>query len=342
MSERIARRGLAVFGGSIEDMAVAAAAADRAGFHSVFTPELYNRSATVTLAAIAERTSNCLIGSGILYGVGRSPLMLAAEARDLDELSGGRLILGLGNGTRRMIEDWHGLDGEAPAKRIEELVPLLRSLWRLAEAPVDHHGRFYRCRIRALDELAEPPGRDIPVFTAGVNPRMIESAGRVANGLLGHTLFSPRYIEDVVLPALARGASVAGRDPESIAFVAMVLCATSCDEEQARREAATMIAFYASVKTYATVFAISGFAREAERIREGFARQDTEAMISAVSEEMVDAFAVAGTPEQVTRRIARHHALADHVVLFPPGFRVSPERKAENLRMLIDHCAPPR
>jgi probable F420-dependent oxidoreductase len=342
MSEPAAQRGLAVFGGSIEDMAMAAAAADRAGFHSVFTPELYNRSATVTLAAIAQHTSECSIGSGILYGVGRSPLMLAAEARDLDELSGGRLILGLGNGTRRMIEDWHGLDGEAPAKRIEELVPLLRSLWRLGEAPVDHQGRFYRCRISALDELAEPAGRDIPVFTAGVNPRMIESAGRVADGLLGHTLFSPRYIEEVVLPALRRGASVAGRDPESVAFIAMVLCATSNDEEEARREAAAMIAFYGSVKTYANVFAASGFATEAERIRNGFARRDTDAMISAVSDAMVDAFAVAGTPAQVTRRLARYQAIADHVVLFPPGFKVAVERKAENLRMLIEHCAPPR
>ena len=340
MSTRLARRGLAVFGGSIEEMALAAAAADRAGFHSVFTPELYNRSATVTLAAIAHHTTACSIGSGIMYAVGRSPLMLAAEARDLDELSGGRLILGLGNGTRRMIEDWHGLDGAAPAKRIEELVPLLRSLWRLADAPVDHQGRFYRCRIRALDELAEPPSRDIPVFTAGVNPRMIESAGRVADGLLGHTLFGQRYIEDVVLPALGRGASVAGRDPDSVAFAAMVLCSASKDEEQARREVAAMIAFYGSVKTYTTVFAASGFAAEAERIREAFGRHDTEAMVGAVSDEMVDAFAIAGTPEQVSRRLERYDQIADHVVLFPPGFKVTPARQAENLRLLIEHCAP--
>jgi alkanesulfonate monooxygenase SsuD/methylene tetrahydromethanopterin reductase-like flavin-dependent oxidoreductase (luciferase family) len=90
------------------------------------------------------------------------------------------------------------------------------------------------------------------------------------------------------------------------------------------------------------VFAASGFATEAERIREAFARRDTEAMIAAVSDEMVDSFAVAGTPAQVQRRLARYHAIADHVVLFPPGFKVSAERKAENLRMLIETCAPSR
>jgi probable F420-dependent oxidoreductase len=338
MSARAARRGISVFGPSLEEMAAAAGAADAAGFESVWTSELYNRSATVTLAAMAQRTSACAISSGIMYAVGRTPLMLAAEARDLDELSSGRLILGLGNGTRRMVSDWHGLDGDAPARRMEELVPLLRALWRLHEQPVDHDGRFYRCKIKALDQLTEPPVRDIPIFTAGVNPRMMESAGRVADGLVGHTLFSPRYIEDVALPAIARGARTAGRDGSKIAFAAMVLCSVSDDEEQARRDAAAMIAFYGSVKTYAGVFEISGFGEQAQRIREAFGRRDVDAMIAAVSEEMVDEFSVAGRPDDVSARLRRYDALAEHVVLFPPAWGVEPERKRENLALLIERC----
>jgi hypothetical protein len=69
----------------------------------------------------------------------------------------------------------------------------------VTEAPVDHDGRFYRLRIAALDDLATAPQRDIPIYTAGMNRRMIEAAGRVADGLLGHTLFSPRYVTEVVL-----------------------------------------------------------------------------------------------------------------------------------------------
>jgi probable F420-dependent oxidoreductase len=340
MSEHNAERGISVFAASIETMAAAAAAADAAGFASAWASELYNRSATITLAALAQRTSACAIGSGIMYGVGRTPLMLAAEARDLDELSGGRLILGLGNGTRRMISDWHGLDGDAPATRIEELVPLLRRLWRLNEGPVDHDGRFYRCRIRALDAMTEPPVRDIPIYTAGVNPRMMESAGRVADGLVGHTLFSPRYIEDVALPAIERGARRTGRDPADVAFAAMVLTSVSDDEEQARREAAAMIAFYGSVKTYANIFDVAGFASHADRIREAFGRGDVEAMIGEVTDEMIDEFAVAGTADQVNDRLPRYDALAQHVVLFPPSFNIAPERVAENLGMLIERCGP--
>ena len=339
MSDR-ARRGLAVFGTSLSAMARSGAGADRAGFDSVWTSELYNRSATVTLAALAGSTEDCAIGSGILYGVGRSPLMLAAEARDLDELSHGRFVLGLGNGTRKMIADWHGLDGAAPAARMEELVPLVRRLWSLNEGPLDHQGRFYRVRIAALDDLAGPPPRRIPIFTAGVNPRMIETAGRVADGLLGHTLFSPGYVDDVVRPAVARGAARAGRDPREIAIATYALAAAHPDEEVARRQAAAMIAFYGSVRTYAGLFEHAGFGREVEAIREAFVRRDPDAMVAAVTDAMVDEFAVAGTPAQVAGRLRRWDGVVDEVVLSPPTFRVTESEVGENLAALTGCCAP--
>jgi probable F420-dependent oxidoreductase len=333
------RRGLCAFAPSIETMAGAAAAADRAGFHSIWTSELYNRSATVTLAAIAQSTSRSAIGSGIMYGVGRSPLMLAAEARDLDELAGGRMTLGLGNGTRRMISDWHGADGESPATRMEELVALIRRIWRLNEAPIDHRGRFYRLKIAALDDLAAP-ARSIPIYTAGVNPRMIETAGRVADGLLGHTLFSPRYIEEIVRPALERGAAHASRDPREIQVATYALTVVDADEERARRDAAAMIAFYGSVRSYGRLFDVCGFSAEAEAIQGAFRDQDVSAMIAAVSEDMVDEFALAGRPDQVRDGLSRFDGLVDEVVLSAPSFRISPERAGEILNGLIEHCSP--
>lgn len=332
--------GICAFAPSLEAMAGAAADADAAGFDSVFTSELYNRSATITLAAVAMRTSRCEVASGIIYGVGRSPLMLAAEARDLDELSGGRFVLGIGNGTRRMISDWHGQDGSGPASRLEELVPLLRRIWRLHEGPIDHEGRFYKLRIRALDDLASAPGRNIPIYGAGLAPRMIEASGRVADGLLGHTLFSPRYIREVARPALERGAVHAGRDPADVALATYTLAVASHDEEQARREAAAMIAFYGSVKSYGQLFDVCGFAAEAKAMQAAFAARDVDAMVGAVTDAMIDEFACAGTPAQVAAALRRYHGVADHVVLSPPSFRVSPGRIAENLALLTEHCAP--
>jgi len=207
------------------------------------------------------------LGSAIAYAFGRTPVVLAAEARDLDELCGGRLILGLGTGTRRMQQDWHGLDGEHPASRMEELVPLLRRLWRLHEGPIEHDGRFYRLHVRPTAGVASPLRTEIPVYMPASNPRMIEAAGRVGDGLVGHPLFTPEYVREVARPALARGAEHTGR-PTDVPIAGYLTCSVGADREAARDAARAVVAFNSTVKTYRVVHRLHGFEEHAERIRE--------------------------------------------------------------------------
>jgi probable F420-dependent oxidoreductase len=330
--------GLELQGVDIRTMAELATAADAAGLPAVWAPELYDRSATISAAAMIGATERIGIGTSVAIGVGRSPLTLAAEARDLDVLSGGRFVLGLGNGTRRMISDWYGQDPSAPAVRMEELVTLVRKLWRMHEGPVDHEGRFYQLRFRATGDVA-PPARQIPIYTAGVNPRMIETAGRVADGLLGHVLFTTDYISDVVLPAIHRGAQHAGRPPTDVTIASLVLAAVSDDVELARREAAAQIAFYASAKTSAPLLETIGFGAEGAAIREAFARGDLAAMVAVVTDRMIDTLAVAGTAADVRAGLRRYEGLLDHAILYAPSFRTSPGRVRESALGLIDACA---
>lgn len=323
-------------GTSVRAMADVAAAADAAGLDAAWAPELYNRSATITLAHMAARTARCRVGTAIAYGVGRSPLVLAAEARDLDELSGGRFVLGLGNGTRRMIADWHGQDPDAPAVRMEELVGLVRRLWRVHEEAVHHDGRFYRLHLEPTGDLLPPLRERIPIYTAGVNPRMIEVAGRVADGLLGHTLFTVPYLEDVVLPAIARGAERTGRDVADVQVASLVFASAHADAEQARREVAGQIAFYASVKTYKPLLDTIGFAAEGEAIRAAFARRDLDAMVATVPDRMIDALAVAGTLADVRSALRRYEGLLDHAILYTPSFGLTPARALQSALDLIE------
>lgn len=335
MSRRLSF-GIESQGPSVRAMGEIAALADAAGLDAAWAPELYNRSATITAADMAARTRRCTVGTAIAYGVGRSPLTLAAEARDLDEVSEGRFVLGLGNGTRRMIADWHGQDPDAPAVRMEELVGLVRRLWRMHERPVRHEGRFYRLDITPTGDLSPPLRAEIPIYTAGANPRMVEVAGRVADGLLGHALFTRPYIEDVVLPAVERGARRTGRTVADVRIASLVLAvADDEDPERARREVAAQIAFYTSAKTYAPLLDAGGFGLEAEGIREAFARRDPDAMVAAVPDRMVDAIGVAGSSDDVRSQLRRFEGLLDHAILYTPSFGITAERAAANARALV-------
>ncbi len=328
--------GISVFGETLGATMRLAAAADAAGLDAVWTSEFYTRSGGISLAAMATATTRCRLGSSIMYGIGRSPLVLATDARDLDELSGGRIVLGLGNGTRTMIRNWHGQDPDAPAVRMEELVPLVRRIWRLHEGPVSHDGRFYHVDIRPVGPVPPPTRERIPIVIAGVRPRMVRAAGEVADGLAGHPLMTVKYAQEVVRPALEEGAARGERDLSEFEVASMVITAMHPDVEQARREAAAQIAFYASVKTYDVILDVCGFHAEGERIREAFGRRDMAAMVAAVSDDMIDAMSVTGsTPEEIRDGLRRYEGVIDHAMMYTPSIASTPERVEENTSSLV-------
>ncbi|MGW0891170.1 LLM class flavin-dependent oxidoreductase [Saccharopolyspora sp. NPDC002578] len=310
--------------------------AEDAGFDAVWTGELYNRSATVPMATLAAATERVRIGSNIAYGVGRSPLVWAAEARDLEELSGGRVVLGLGNGTPKMMEHWHGVSGESPAVRMEELVEVLRKLWRLHEGPVDHDGRFYTVHVRPTSEVP-PPYRDrLPIWTAGVNPRMVQAAGRVADGLVGHPMFTGKYVDEFVRPALEKGAAHAQRSTDEITLMGIVMCSVDADEQVARRRLAYAIGQYAPSRVYDRFFELHGWSAQQQEIREAARSGDDEALVAAVPDEAIDAIGVACTPDRISEKVARHTAGFDHVNLVVPPWGLSPESAEESTRLIIE------
>ena len=310
--------------------------AEDAGFDSVWVSELYNRSAPIPMAMIAAATERVEIGTNIAYGVGRTPLMWAAEARDLDELSEGRIILGLGNGTKTMMEQWHGVDGDAPAVRMEELVVVLRKLWRLHEGPVQHEGRFYRLNLRPTSDTPPPFRERLPIYTAGVQPRMVETAGRVADGVVGHPMFTKRYVDDVVRPALAKGAAKTGRDPAEIALTGVLMCAVDDDVEQARRRLAFAVAQYAASRVYDPLFALHGWSDQKAVISDAVRSRDEQAILASVPEEILDAVGVACRPADLAPLVERHIADYDHVSLVPPPWGLSAEELEAATVVLID------
>jgi probable F420-dependent oxidoreductase len=332
------RPALSVQGGDVALVTDAGVTAEKHGFASVWTTEYYNRSAVVTLASVAAATSRIGIGSGVAWAFGRSPLTLATDARSLDDLSNGRFQLGIGTGSPQSMSDWHGMSEPHPAPRAEEFVRLVREIWHLSEQPVDHDGRFYQCHLPA-DPSVPPPAGPLPVLMAAVQPAMLRAVGAVADGLVGHPLYTPRYIEEVVRPSLAAGARRAGRE-EDVPVNGMIICAVDDDPAVARRAAAVQIAAYATRRASDAMLEFNGYTEETAAIRSAFAAKDYLAMTAAVSDRMLEDIAVFGTPKEAMERYQeRYETLYEQPMLYSPNAALPTAYLRDNIQALCETFA---
>ena len=320
------RLGYGPWGETLAEFVGAGRAAEDAGFESLWTPELH-RSAFVPAAALATATSRALIGTGIALAFVRSPMITALTALDLDDLAEDRFVLGLGTGVQRLNADWHGVDVGQPAPHLRETVEVVRMLIARAHLgePIDFDGRYHRVRLRGYERPFPPRRTQIPIYLASMGPVLTTLAGEIADGWIAHELGSPRYLRDQMLPLLRTGVDRGGRQRSELTVTASACCVPDADGRQARRWAAGLVAFYASVRTYTEFFEFHGFGAEAVAIQNAFRTGDTDAMIAACPDAMVDAFTLAGTPDEVRARLAEYEGVADVVKVTPPTHHVPGE-----------------
>ena len=306
------------------DAVALAVEAEQSGFDSVWTTEFSWRSATVPMAAIAASTDRITIGSAIAYALGRSPAVLAAEARDIDELSDGRLILGLGSAQTARIRRWLDTDPTDVPAQVTEVIESLRALWKLGEDPVSYRGRHVRVEIEPTPSAYPPRRHRVPILLAAVNRRMLQVAGAVADGLVAHPIVDGSALQEMVRPTLEAAASTAGRATAPL-VAAMVIVVVDDDEERARRNAASQIAFYAQHPTYAPLMAHYGFTVAAASIRDAARGDDWSAAITAVPDPMIDRLSVAGPAGLVKTRIndRLESADCDTLILHTPSMLMS-------------------
>jgi probable F420-dependent oxidoreductase len=314
--------------------------AEQAGFESVWAPEFHNHSGALVLAATASRTSDVELGTAIAWAFARAPLLTAVTSLDLDEMSNGRFVLGLGTGTRRMRTDWLGAPAERPARRLRETVGAIRAVWAAAEAgAVEYEGELVRLSVRPYGRAGQVR-ETIPVYVAAVNEGMSRMAGAVADGVVGHPMATARYIDEVMRPAIATGADRASRDPRDVQIADWLIVAVSDDPEQARADAARQIAFHATVRTYDRIIDLHGFTETAGRIRELWRSFDLGGMTELVTDEMLEQMAVAGTADECRDMLAARAGSADRLLLGAPVVATDPDRIREYHDAIIETFGP--
>jgi alkanesulfonate monooxygenase SsuD/methylene tetrahydromethanopterin reductase-like flavin-dependent oxidoreductase (luciferase family) len=304
-----------------------AAQAEQAGASAFCAGEFADVNAYLTTGEMVAATERAQVGPGIAYAFARSPFVHASALRHLSKRAPGRLFLGLGSGTRRMNTDWFAAQATEPVRRMEDMVGAIRAYLEAGNGErVVHDGEFYPIKA---DIRAPVLGRlDVPILIGAFNRRMLRAAGRVADGVLGHGLFTDRWWSEVVWPELEDGAASAGRDARGVRHWGWLITAINDDDpERARRDARLQVAFYLTVKTYDPFAELHGWQDETARIRDAFRTGDTDGMAAAVTDEMLDAIAVTGTTEEARQRLATRKALPELAFLSTPAFLVGDRRR---------------
>jgi len=303
--------------------------AEAAGFSAFCCGEFADHDPYVTTTQMAAATTSAQIGPGIAYAFSRTPFAHATALRQIHKTAAGRLFVGLGSGAFRINRDWLGVAADRPVARVADVVGALRAYLQAENgAPVRFDGEFYSINA---DVRAPILGRlEIPILVGAFNATMCRTTGRIADGVIGHGLFTTRWWDEVVRPAVASGAEKAGRDPAEILEHGWVIAAINDDDpDRAIDDARRMVGFYLTVRTYDPMVEMFGWRRQVDELREAFQRGDIKAMTAAVDDEMLSAIAVCGTTADAKAALAARGAGLPRDVAFlaPPVFLVSNRRR---------------
>lgn len=307
-------------------IATLAREAEALGFAGLWTNETRHEP-FLPLAVAAGHTRTIELGTAIAVAFARSPMHTAQTAWDLQDYSGGRLLLGLGTQVRAHVERRFGMPWGAAVPQLREYILALRAIWRAFQTDdrLDFQGRYYRHTLLTPFFNPGPIGHPaIPIYIAGVNAGLARLAGELCDGYHVHMLNSPAYLREVVRPAVAAGAARAGRDPAAVTLASAVFVVTGADaaaRDVARERAREQIAFYASTPTYRVVLAVHGWEDVGEALSQLARARRWADLPALVTDDMLRAFTVEAAPGEVGPALRERYAgLLDRVACYVPTF----------------------
>ena len=303
----------------LTDVPAIAEAAEEIGFDCLWTSETQHNP-FLPCALIAEHSQKLQMGTAIAVSFARSPADLAYTAWDLAAQSGGRFILGLGTQVKGHIEKRFGMPWpESPVNKLREQIEVIRTFWDCWQngTKLSFNGEYYK--IRLMSPFFNPGPIDnpnIPIYIAGVNTGLAKLAGELCDGFHAHPLNSPKYLNEVILPAIEEGAKKTGRSRADVAVTVTAFAATTPEEENFAR---AQISFYASTPSYRPVFALHGWEDVAEQLSVHAAKGEWGEMFGLITDDILRTFCVvsdeAGLPAAVKER---YEGIADRLSLYTP------------------------
>jgi probable F420-dependent oxidoreductase len=288
------------------------------------------------LAAAAPTTERLQLGTGIVVAFGRSPMITATMANDVQLLSKGRLLLGLGSQIKPHIEKRYSMPWSHPAARMREYILAMHAIWASWNdgTKLDFRGDFYTHTLMTPFFSPGPNPYGPPkVFLAAVGELMTEVAGEVADGILIHGFSTEQYVREKTMPALARGLAKSGRSAESfqVSYPGFVITGNDAEREVASKMVKAQIAFYGSTPAYRPVLELHGWGDLQPELNGLSKRGEWGTMAGLIDDDVLDAFAVTAEPSDVASRVReRFGDVIDRFSFYAP-YHLDPETWAEVL-----------
>lgn len=296
----------------------AAILADKLGYDSFWLPEVWGYEVFSLLTEIALNTKRIKLGTGIVNVYSRSPALIAMQAATLQEISGGRLILGVGSSGKNVVEGFHGRPFEKPLTQVRDVIRVVRTL--LDGRPLsESDAKLWEYRPFTLE--VKPPKKRVPIYVAALKPKAIESIGELADGWM--PVFWPYEKLEQGRKWIAEGAKKAGRNPNTI-ITAPFTTAIPLPGRQASKKARELIAFYVGGmgEYYKELLTNFGYGEECERIAGLYKDKATRSQAEdAVTDAMIEALTVSGNPLHCVRELRRRrdYGLDLPILTLPPN-----------------------
>ena len=307
--------------------------AESLGYDSVWVAEGHGGDQFAILGAVAAQTERVKLGTCISSVFVRSAPTVAMSAAVVDQLSGGRFILGLGSSHKVQVEPEHGVPYAKPVTRVRETAEVVRRLLR--DGRVSFQGETVT--IENYELWFQPLRPSLPIYFSGVRPKMLGVCGEEADGVI--LVFTTLDTGAEVRQHIAAGAERTGRDPGAVDVTSLIPTAAADDPAEAFDALRPGVAMYTGFfPRYNRVAVEQGFGDEAVAIAEAWTRGDHEAGIRAVSDEHIDSVCIAGAPERCRERIAAYHASGIDLPMIAP-MATGPNAK-EMAQTTIKACAP--
>jgi alkanesulfonate monooxygenase SsuD/methylene tetrahydromethanopterin reductase-like flavin-dependent oxidoreductase (luciferase family) len=273
--------------------------ADDLGFNSIYTTHIAARDSLTVLTAFAGATKRAQLGTGVLPIFSRTPVATAQASATIDELSGGRMTIGLGVSHKVTVENWFDSEITKPVAQMREYAGIVRAIFR-GETPPE--GEFFNTKFQFMGYEARP---DLPIYLGGLSPKMLQLAGEIGDGVM-LWLCGPEYIERVVVPECAKGREKAGKSMDDFDIVAAVPVALTDDAGAARDAMRGELLTYANLPFYRRMLEASGWEADIAAFDEGMGSGDTETAKQGLSDEMIGSLIGVGDADAVRAAVTRY------------------------------------